>query len=40
MDDDEECGYSYDHDEEVVDEDDEYTYLYCRRCGAEWEEPH
>jgi hypothetical protein len=32
----EECVY---HDEDLVDEDEEYEYYHCSRCDAEWEEP-
>lgn len=37
-DDDEVCGYTFDHDEEVTGEEDGTTYFLCRRCGAEWYE--
>lgn len=33
-----ECGFAYDHDEDVTYEDDELIQWVCRRCGAEGEE--
>lgn len=32
----EECGYTTDHETEMVYEDDEVEQYECRRCGAEW----
>ena len=35
------CGYSYDHDLVTTYEDDEARYWECRECGAEgWEDRH
>lgn len=36
-----ECGFTYDHDIEITHEDqDGYLTWVCRRCGGEgWEEP-
>lgn len=34
------CGFSFDHDEDVVYEDEEVTQIVCRRCGAEMEVRH
>ena len=37
--DDDVCGESYDHEDEVVFEDDEVVQWICRNCGAEgWED--
>jgi hypothetical protein len=34
------CGFTFDHDEEVDYEGPEWTQWHCRRCGAEgWTEP-
>lgn len=38
-DEEDECGYSYDHDEDITYEDDETIQWVCRNCGAEgWED--
>ena len=33
-----ECGYTIDHDEVAVYEDEDRVDFYCRRCGVEWSE--
>jgi hypothetical protein len=38
--DEETCGWSFDHDIEIVYEGEDGTQWVCRNCGAEgWDEP-
>lgn len=38
-DDEEVCGYTYDHDEEITYEGEDGVQWHCRRCDAEgWED--
>lgn len=40
VEDEQECGFAYDHDEEVTYDGPDGIQWYCRRCGGEgWIEP-
>lgn len=34
------CGYSYDHTEQLIDEDEHGATFECTECGVEWTEEY